>query len=56
MSSDLSALTAMMSECNAHSVLPTWDQPSDEVILSFFDRLSEMVARVEEVVLILLTT
>ena len=46
--SQLDRIRAMMPECDSHGIIPTWQEPSDDVVQQFFDDLVEVAVRADE--------
>ena len=46
--SSLDRIRAMMPECDSHGIVPTWQEPADDVVQQFFDDLVEVPIRSDE--------
>ena len=46
--SSLDRIHAMMPECDSHGIVPTWEEPADDVVQQFFDDLVEVPIRSDE--------
>ena len=46
--SSLDCIRAMMSLCDLHGIVPTWQQHADDVVQEFFDGLVEVPVRSDE--------
>ena len=38
----------MMPLCDSHGIVPTWQEPADDVVRAFFDTLEEVPVRADE--------
>ena len=38
----------MMPLCDSHGIVPTWQEPADDVVRAFFDTLEELPVRADE--------
>ena len=38
----------MMPLCDSHEIVPTWQEPADDVVRAFFDNLEEVPVRADE--------
>ena len=38
----------MMSLCDSHGIVPTWQEPADDVVRAFVDTLEEVPVRADE--------
>ena len=46
--SSLDRIRAMMPLCDSHGIVPTWQEPADDVVRAFFDTLEELPVRADE--------
>ena len=46
--SSLDRIRAMMPLCDSHGIVPTWQEPADDVVQEFFDGLVEVPVRSDE--------
>ena len=46
--SALDRIRAMMPLCDSHGIVPTWQEPADDVVRDFFDGLVEVPVRPDE--------
>ena len=46
--SSLDRIRAMMPLCDSHGIVPTWQEPADDVVQAFFDNLEEVPVRADE--------
>ena len=46
--SSLDRIHAMMPLCDSHGIVPTWQEPADDVVQEFFDGLVEVPVRSDE--------
>ena len=46
--SSLDRIRAMMPLCDSHGIVPTWQEPADDVVQEFFDGLVEVAVRSDE--------
>ena len=46
--SSLDRIRAMMPLCDSHRIVPTWQEPADDVVRAFFDTLEEVPVRADE--------
>ena len=46
--SSLDRIRAMMSLCDSHGIVPTWQEPADDVVQAFFDNLEEVPVHADE--------
>ncbi|XBH82554.1 hypothetical protein VPH35_071183 [Triticum aestivum] len=46
--SSLDRIRAMMPLCDSHGIVPTWQEPADDVVQEFFDGLVEVPVRADE--------
>ena len=46
--SSLDRIRAMMPLCDSHGIVPTWQEPADDVVQEFFDGLVEVPVRPDE--------
>ena len=46
--SSLDRIRAMMPLCDSHGIVPTWQEPADDVVRDFFDGLVEVPVRADE--------
>ena len=46
--SSLDRIRARMPLCNSHGIVPTWQEPADDVVRAFFDSLEEVPIRADE--------
>ena len=46
--SSLDRIRAMMPLCDSHGIVPTWQEPADDVVRDFFDGLVEVSVRSDE--------
>ena len=46
--SSLDCIRAMMPLCDSHGIVPTWQEPADDVVQEFFDGLVEVPVRADE--------
>ena len=44
----LDCIRAMMPLCDSHGIVPTWQEPADDVVQEFFDSLVEVQVRPDE--------
>ena len=46
--SALDRIRSMMPQCDSHGIVPTWQEPADDVVQEFFDSLVEVPVRPDE--------
>ena len=46
--SSLDRIRAMMPLCDSHGIVPTWQEPADDVVQAFFDNLEEVPVHADE--------
>ena len=46
--SSLDRIRAMMPLCDSHGIVPTWQEPADDVVQAFFDNLEDVPVRADE--------
>ena len=46
--SSLDQIRGMMPLCDSHGIVPTWQEPTDDVVQAFFDNLEEVPVRADE--------
>ena len=46
--SSLDRIHAMMPLCDSHGIVPTWQEPADDVVQAFFDNLEEVPVHADE--------
>ena len=44
----LDRIRAMMPLCDSHGIVPTWQEPVDDVVRAFFDTLEEVPVHADE--------
>ena len=46
--SSLDRIRAMMPLCDSHGIVPSWQEPADDVVQAFFDNLEEVPVHADE--------